>query len=92
MHDVNTVAEVNLKKKQNVFGIVTPKRTYYVQAESKKVLEEWVEAINKVKKEVQDEDLLDEDDKGSQADSEETSKKIKRSSSKKMKIQVPKIF
>ncbi|CAJ0769582.1 18314_t:CDS:2 [Entrophospora sp. SA101] len=65
MHDVHAVTEVNLKNKQNVFGIVTPKRTYYVQAESKKMLDEWVEAINKVKKEVQDEELLDE---GSQAD------------------------
>ncbi|CAJ0630990.1 13986_t:CDS:2, partial [Entrophospora sp. SA101] len=40
---------------------VTPKRTYYVQAESKKMLE----AINKVKKEVQEEELSD---KGSHAD------------------------
>jgi hypothetical protein len=70
MNDIHAVAEVKLKNKQNVFGIVTHKRTYYVQAASKKELDEWVEAINNVKKVVQE---RDDDDTGSQADSEEIS-------------------
>ncbi|CAG8515875.1 5985_t:CDS:2 [Acaulospora colombiana] len=70
LNDIRAVAEVKLKNKTDVFGIVTPKRTYYVHAASKKELDEWVDAINKVKKEVQDSDLLDVDDEGSQADSE----------------------
>ncbi|CAG8672296.1 11034_t:CDS:2 [Funneliformis caledonium] len=73
MNDVHSVAEVKLKNKLNVFYIVTSKRTYYVQATSKKELDEWVEAINKVKK-VQEEQLLHEDT-GSQADSEDMSEK-----------------
>ncbi|CAB4431685.1 unnamed protein product [Rhizophagus irregularis] len=71
MNDIHAVAEVKLKNKQNVFGIVTHKRTYYVQAASKKNLDEWVEAINNVKKVVQEREFLDDDDTGSQADSED---------------------
>src|SRR3954451_7838774 len=70
MNEVHAVAEVKLKNKQNVFGIVTPKRTYYVQATGKRELDEWVEAINNVKKDVQE---RDDDDTGSQADSEDMS-------------------
>ncbi len=70
MNDVHSAAEVKLKNKSNVFYIVTSKRTYYVQAASKKELDEWVEAINKVKK-VQEEF----EDSGSQADSEDISVK-----------------
>ncbi|RIA96321.1 hypothetical protein C1645_815487 [Glomus cerebriforme] len=73
MNDVHAVAEVKLKNKQNVFGIVTHKRTYYVQAASKKELDEWVEAINNIKKVVQETEFLDDDDTGSQADSEDMS-------------------
>ncbi|CAG8639486.1 4973_t:CDS:10 [Rhizophagus irregularis] len=73
MNDIHAVAEVKLKNKQNVFGIVTHKRTYYVQAASKKELDEWVEAINNVKKVVQEREFLDDDDTGSQADSEDMS-------------------
>lgn len=73
MNDIHAVAEVKLKNKHNVFGIVTHKRTYYVQAASKKELDEWVEAINNVKKVVQEREFLDDDDTGSQADSEDMS-------------------
>ncbi|CAI2197321.1 10635_t:CDS:2, partial [Funneliformis geosporum] len=73
MNDVHSVAEVKLKNKLNVFYIVTSKRTYYVQAANKEELDEWVEAINKVKK-VQEEEFLYEDT-GSQADSEDMSEK-----------------
>ncbi|CAG8530849.1 6628_t:CDS:10 [Diversispora eburnea] len=34
LNDIGTVAEVKLKNKTNVFCIVTPKRTYYVRADS----------------------------------------------------------
>ncbi|CAG8448335.1 158_t:CDS:2 [Acaulospora morrowiae] len=78
LNDIRAVAEVKLKNRTDVFGIVTPKRTYYVQAVNKKELEEWVDVINKVKKEVQDDEFLDKDDEGIQADSEiATSKKGK---------------
>ncbi|CAG8535559.1 17552_t:CDS:2, partial [Cetraspora pellucida] len=76
LNDVHTVAEVKLKNRSNVFGIVTPKRTYYVQAGSKRELDEWVDAINKIKKEVQDSEAFD--DEGSQADAEDMVTKEKK--------------
>jgi hypothetical protein len=81
MNEVHAVAEVKLKNKQNVFGIVTPKRTYYVQATGKKELDEWVEAINNVKKDVQE---GDDDDTGSQADSEDMSGRKGKTTAKRI--------
>ncbi|CAG8579735.1 10695_t:CDS:2 [Ambispora gerdemannii] len=79
MNDVHAVAEVELKHKSNVFGIFTSKRTYYIQANDKKELYEWVDALNKVKTQVQDEEeLMEDEDEGSQADSEEMASKQAR--------------
>ncbi|RIB18736.1 hypothetical protein C2G38_2141975 [Gigaspora rosea] len=85
LNDIHAVAEVKLKNRTNVFGVVTPKRTYYVQAGSKRELDDWVEAINKVKKEVQDNELFD-DDEGSQADGEDMVAKGKKA--KRLTIQL----
>ncbi|CAG8450349.1 2614_t:CDS:2 [Scutellospora calospora] len=84
LNDIHAVAEVKWKNNRtNVFGIVTPKRAYYVQAGSKRELDEWVDAINKVKKEVQD----NEDDEGSQADGEDMVTKGKKSTNKRLTAQ-----
>ncbi|CAG8518483.1 14201_t:CDS:2, partial [Dentiscutata heterogama] len=85
LNDIHAVAEVKVKNRSNVFGIVTPKRTFYVQAENKKGLDDWVDAINKVKKEVQENDELF-DDEGSQADAEDTVTKGKKT--KRLTIQL----
>ncbi|KAG9297176.1 hypothetical protein G9A89_019457 [Geosiphon pyriformis] len=78
MSDVHAIAKVQLKSKDNVFGIVTPKRTYYIQANSKKELDDWLDALNKIKNQVQDESILDGEDEGSQGDSEEMASKQAR--------------
>lgn len=49
MADVHTVASVELKKNEHAFGIVTPKRTYYVKAGSRSEMESWITALNDVK-------------------------------------------
>ncbi|CCF53871.1 uncharacterized protein UHO2_00985 [Ustilago hordei] len=46
--DIKTVASVELKKSVNTFGIVTPKRTFYVRASSRAELESWIEALNEI--------------------------------------------
>ncbi|CAG8565402.1 4650_t:CDS:2 [Ambispora leptoticha] len=79
MNDVHAVAPVELKHKSNVFGIFTSKRTYYIQANNKKELSEWIDALNKISAQVQDEEeLLEDEDEGSQADSEEMASKQAR--------------
>ncbi|EPQ32094.1 uncharacterized protein PFL1_00291 [Pseudozyma flocculosa PF-1] len=47
--DIKTVASVELKKNENTFGIVTPKRTFYVKASSRHEMEAWIAALNDVK-------------------------------------------
>ncbi|KAJ9476977.1 Carboxylesterase [Pseudozyma hubeiensis] len=47
--DIKTVASVELKKSVNTFGIVTPKRTFYVRASSKADMESWIQVLNEVK-------------------------------------------
>lgn len=47
--DIKTVASVELKKSTNTFGIVTPKRTFYVRASSKADMESWIRVLNEVK-------------------------------------------
>jgi hypothetical protein len=51
--DVRTCAEVQIKRHDNVFGIVTPHRTYYMQAPSRSEMENWVHAIGAAKEEFQ---------------------------------------
>ncbi|SPO20711.1 related to tandem ph domain-containing protein-2 (tapp2) [Ustilago trichophora] len=46
--DIKTVASVELKKSVNTFGIVTPKRTFYVRASSRPEMESWIEKLNEI--------------------------------------------
>lgn len=46
--DIKTVASVELKKSVNTFGIVTPKRTFYVRASSRAEMESWIEKLNEI--------------------------------------------
>ncbi|CDR99907.1 hypothetical protein [Sporisorium scitamineum] len=46
--DIKTVASVELKKSINTFGIVTPKRTFYVRASSRPEMESWIQVLNEV--------------------------------------------
>lgn len=55
MDTIHNVSPVIRKDKQNIFCIVTPQRTYYVQTESKKELEDWMASIMKAKKDFQTE-------------------------------------
>ncbi|WWC70526.1 uncharacterized protein I206_104477 [Kwoniella pini CBS 10737] len=50
LHDVHTVAPVTVKKNPHSFGIVTPKRTFFAKASSQDDMEEWVRAINGVRR------------------------------------------
>lgn len=51
--DVHTCTPVTLKRHDNTFCIVSPKRTYYLQAGSPKEVQDWVKAVNEAR-----EDLL----------------------------------
>ncbi|KAJ3278803.1 hypothetical protein HK104_002008, partial [Borealophlyctis nickersoniae] len=53
LKDIHMTAEVELKKRQNVFGLVTKQRTYYVQAASEQDMHEWVVALRAAMKEAQ---------------------------------------
>ena len=43
---MHSCTPVVLKKHQNTFGIVSPVRTFYLQAESQAEVQDWVRAIN----------------------------------------------
>ncbi|KAJ3157690.1 hypothetical protein HDU89_000066 [Geranomyces variabilis] len=45
MSDIHAIAEVELKKRKNVFGLVTRERTYYIQAGSAREAEDWLRAL-----------------------------------------------
>ncbi|KAJ2964721.1 hypothetical protein NUW54_g14226 [Trametes sanguinea] len=47
--DVHSCTPVVLKKHQNTFGIVSPIRTFYLQAETQAEMQDWVRAINEAK-------------------------------------------
>lgn len=47
--EVHACAEIAVKKHDNSFGIVTPKRTYYVKANSPQEMHDWVQTINRVR-------------------------------------------
>lgn len=53
MSEVHTVASVAMKKNENAFGIVTPKRTYYVKASSNSEMLSWIENLMNVKTQLQ---------------------------------------
>jgi hypothetical protein len=43
--DVHSCTKVNLKKHDNTFGLVSPVRTFYLQAKTQADVQEWVSAI-----------------------------------------------
>ncbi|GAA5954928.1 hypothetical protein JCM21900_005938, partial [Sporobolomyces salmonicolor] len=47
--DIHTAAPVELKKHSHTFGIVTPKRTYYVKADSDADMREWCQLVDRAK-------------------------------------------
>ncbi|ODO01389.1 hypothetical protein I350_06208 [Cryptococcus amylolentus CBS 6273] len=47
---IHTVAPVDMKKHNNAFGIVVPKRTYFVKASTTNEVEEWVHDINEMRR------------------------------------------
>ncbi|GAA5821724.1 hypothetical protein JCM11251_000989 [Rhodosporidiobolus azoricus] len=47
--DIHSVSPVELKKHPHAFGIVTPQRTYYVEATSTAEVHSWCELINRAK-------------------------------------------
>ncbi|GJJ75735.1 hypothetical protein EMPS_08093 [Entomortierella parvispora] len=49
IRDVHRAAEVVVKNRTGVFVILTPKRTFTVQADSVADMEEWIKAINQTK-------------------------------------------
>ncbi|CAE6515296.1 unnamed protein product [Rhizoctonia solani] len=46
LNDVHSVAPCELKRHSNTFAVVTPARTYYLQADSAAECESWVHAMN----------------------------------------------
>lgn len=51
MFDIHSVAPVELKKHVNAFAIVTPRRTYYVKADSNAEVKSWCQQIEAAKAE-----------------------------------------
>ncbi|KAI1321739.1 hypothetical protein EDD11_000015 [Mortierella claussenii] len=49
IRDIHKAAEVVVKNRTGVFVILTPRRTYTVQADSVAEMEEWIQAINQAK-------------------------------------------
>ncbi|KXN88624.1 Pleckstrin homology domain-containing family A member 2 [Leucoagaricus sp. SymC.cos] len=45
LNDVHSCIPVQLKRHSHTFGLILPKRTYYLQAGSARDVQEWVEAI-----------------------------------------------
>ena len=51
--DIHTCTPVTLKRHENTFCIVSPNRTYYLQAGSSKEVQEWVKAVNEARDDLQ---------------------------------------
>ena len=51
--DIHTCTPVTLKKHDNAFCIVSPKRTYYLQAGTPQEVQEWVKAVNRAREDLQ---------------------------------------
>ena len=49
MSEVHSVSAIELKGKDYTFGIVTPRRAYYVKASSLSEMKEWISALNEIK-------------------------------------------
>jgi hypothetical protein len=50
---VHACAQVEVKKHENSFGIVTPQRTFYVKADSAEQADDWVKQINRARKDIE---------------------------------------
>ncbi|KDE07760.1 PH domain-containing protein, partial [Microbotryum lychnidis-dioicae p1A1 Lamole] len=50
--DIHTCSPIELKKHAHTFGIVTPKRTYYVKADSEREVREWCQAVQQAKRDL----------------------------------------
>lgn len=51
--EVHACAQVEVKKHDFSFGIVTPQRTFYVKADSAEQADDWVKQINRARKEIE---------------------------------------
>jgi len=51
--DIHTCTPVTLKKHDNAFCIVSPNRTYYLEAGSPKEVRDWVKAVNEAREDLQ---------------------------------------
>lgn len=51
--DVHTVAAIALKKNEHSFGIVTSKRQYYVRAANATEMQQWIDALNEAREQLQ---------------------------------------
>ncbi|CAO1636292.1 unnamed protein product [Parajaminaea phylloscopi] len=61
MSDVLSVAAIELKGRDNTFGIVTQRRAYYVKASNRAEMEEWTTALNEVKTQMSQRNTLTHD-------------------------------
>lgn len=53
LSEVHTCTAVTLKKHENTFGIVSPTRTFYLQAKTQPEVQDWVRTINEAREAVQ---------------------------------------
>lgn len=53
LNDIHSCTAVQLKKHQNTFVLVSPTRTFYLQAESAQEVSEWVNAITEARTSLQ---------------------------------------
>ncbi|KAF8907285.1 hypothetical protein CPB84DRAFT_1744666 [Gymnopilus junonius] len=49
LSDVHSCTQVNLKRHENTFGLISPTRTYYLQASSPDEVQSWVKAIEEAR-------------------------------------------
>lgn len=49
IHEVHAVTACSLKRHEHTFGIVTPNRTFYLQAEKEADMLDWVQALNEIR-------------------------------------------
>ncbi|KAJ8072327.1 hypothetical protein PM082_015886 [Marasmius tenuissimus] len=49
LKDVHSCSPVSLKRHENAFGLVSPVRTYYLQAKTSEEVQEWVQAIEETR-------------------------------------------
>ncbi|KAL0579045.1 hypothetical protein V5O48_002938 [Marasmius crinis-equi] len=49
LSDVHSCTQVSLKRHDNAFGLVSPVRTYYLQAKTSGEVQEWVQAIEEAR-------------------------------------------